>query len=82
MRPLLKRIKFQTILIVGGSGDYFDVADQVLMMDEYHLKDVTTEAKEIAQSDGYQRDLQAGKYVFGAIPCRVPLDASFSKRER
>ena len=24
-----------TILIVGGSGDYFDVADQVLMMDEY-----------------------------------------------
>ena len=30
---------------MGGSGDYFDVADQVLMMDEYHLKDVTEEAK-------------------------------------
>ena len=34
-----------TILIVGGSGDYFDVADQVLMMDEYVLKDVTQHAK-------------------------------------
>ena len=44
-----------TILIVGGSGDYFDVADQVLMMDEYVLKDVTQHAKDIAQSDGYQR---------------------------
>ncbi|MDU7696097.1 MAG: ABC-ATPase domain-containing protein, partial [Staphylococcus sp.] len=46
-----------TILIVGGSGDYFDVADQVLMMDEYVLKDVTQHAKDIAQSDGYQRRL-------------------------
>jgi predicted ABC-class ATPase len=34
-----------TVLIVGGSGDYFDVADQVLMMDEYVLKDVTQHAK-------------------------------------
>ena len=39
-----------TILIVGGSGDYFDVADQVLMMDEYVLKDVTQHAKDIALS--------------------------------
>ena len=41
-----------TILIVGGSGDYFDVADQVLMMDVEHAKD-------IAQSDGYQRRLSS-----------------------
>ena len=42
---------------MGGSGDYFDVADQVLMMDEYHLKDVTEEAKEIANTDGYKREI-------------------------
>ena len=50
-----------------------------MMMDEYHLKDVTAEAKDIAQSDGYQRDLQANTQ-FGAIPSRVPLNASFSKK--
>ena len=51
-----------------------------MMMDEYHLKDVT-EAKDIAQSDGYRRDLQANTQ-FGAIPSRVPLNASFSKKEK
>ncbi len=35
--------------------------------------------KDIAQSDGYQRDLQANTQ-FGAIPSRVPLNASFSKK--
>ena len=51
-----------------------------MMMDEYHLKDVTAEAKDIAQSDGYQRDLQANTQF--AIPSRVPLNASFSKKEK
>ena len=27
------------------------------MMDEYHLKDVTEEAKEITNTDGYKREL-------------------------
>ena len=40
---------------------------------------MTAEAKDIAQSDGYQRDLQANTQ-FGAIPSRVPLNASFSKK--
>lgn len=68
-----------TILIVGGSGDYFDVADQVLMMDEYVLKDVTQHAKDIAQSDGYQRRLSS-HYQFGHIPSRIPLRASFNQK--
>ena len=80
MRPLFEAHQVSTILIVGGSGDYFDVADQVMMMDEYHLKDVTAEAKDIAQSDGYQRDLQANTQ-FGVIPSRA-LNASFSKKEK
>ena len=68
-----------TILIVGGSGDYFDVADQVLMMDEYVLRDVTQQAKDIAQSDGYQR--LSSHYQFGHIPSRIPLRASFNQKE-
>lgn len=68
-----------TILIVGGSGDYFDVADQVLMMDEYHLKDVTDDAKAIAHSDEYKRNIPFNDQ-FGSIPSRVPLGSSFSKK--
>lgn len=45
-----------TILIVGGSGDYFDVADQILMMDEYRLRDVTEDAKTIASTEGYRQE--------------------------
>ena len=45
VRPLFEAHQVSTILIVGGSGDYFDVVDQVMMMDEYHLKDVTARRK-------------------------------------
>src|SRR5699024_8484501 len=56
VKPLYEDKGVSTILIVGGSGDYFDVADRVLMMDEYRLKDVTTAAKEIADSDVHRKE--------------------------
>ncbi|WP_025272660.1 ABC-ATPase domain-containing protein [Haloglycomyces albus] len=37
-----------TILVMGGSGDYMDVADRVVMMDSYRASDVTERAKELA----------------------------------
>jgi Predicted ATPase of the ABC class len=40
------------ILVIGGSGDYFDVADTVIAMDSYRAKDVTEEAHAIAQRFG------------------------------
>lgn len=79
VKSLYEDYDVSTILIVGGSGDYFDVADHVLMMDEYHLKDVTTEAKDIAKSTGYER-LDTSDHQFGSIPSRVPLKSSFSKK--
>ena len=79
VKPLYEDYDVSTILIVGGSGDYFDVADQVLMMDEYHLKDVTVEAKDIAQSTGYER-LDMSNSEFGSIPSRVPLKSTFNKK--
>ncbi|GMA47595.1 ABC-ATPase domain-containing protein [Tetragenococcus muriaticus] len=77
VRPLYDTLNVSTILIVGGSGDYFDVADQILMMDEYCLKDVTNTAKSIANSTGYQRQAFSQK-EFGRIPTRIPLKSSFS----
>ncbi|MCD9066718.1 ABC-ATPase domain-containing protein [Staphylococcus pasteuri] len=79
VKPLYDDYDVSTILIVGGSGDYFEVADQVLMMDEYVLKDVTKEAKEIAQTAGYEREDTSHK-TFGEIPSRIPLKNSFNKK--
>ena len=36
-----------TIMVMGGSGDYLDVADRVLMMDTYRCLDVTPRAREV-----------------------------------
>ncbi|GAA5422396.1 ABC-ATPase domain-containing protein [Tetragenococcus halophilus] len=77
--PLYDTLGVSTILIVGGSGDYFEEADQILMMDEYHLKDVTKTAKDIANSAGYQREKLTDSQ-FGETPVRIPLKSSFSKK--
>ena len=37
-----------SILVLGGSGDYFEVADTVIAMESYVPADVTARAKEIA----------------------------------
>lgn len=45
----LKVQRISTVLVVGGSGDFFDVADRVLLMDNYHCEDATQRAKEISE---------------------------------
>ena len=36
-----------TILVIGGSGEYLSVADQVYLMDEYRIKNVSEKAVEL-----------------------------------
>ncbi|GAA2792851.1 ABC-ATPase domain-containing protein [Saccharopolyspora taberi] len=48
VRPLHRQRGVSTVLVMGGSGDYIDVADRVLMMDAYHARDVTGRARELA----------------------------------
>ena len=50
VRSLWTQMRCSTILVVGGSGDYFDVADTVLLLDEYKCSDVTKRAKDLASS--------------------------------
>ena len=33
-----------TVMVMGGSGDYLDVADRILLMDSYELRDATDQA--------------------------------------
>lgn len=53
--PFLDRVRnlhsdrgISTVLVVGGSGEYFRVADRVIQMDRYIPADVTARAREIA----------------------------------
>ncbi|UCF05855.1 MAG: ABC-ATPase domain-containing protein [bacterium] len=65
-----------TILVMGGSGDYFDVADRVIMMDAYVPKDVTEKAAEIVARDGTSRREEGGER-FGEVTSRIPQRHSF-----
>jgi len=61
-----------TILVMGGSGDYFETADTIIAMDEYRPRVVTGQAREIA-ARWRDRRLQQGAGGFGPIQRRTPL---------
>lgn len=52
VRKIYQQLRISTILVIGGTGDYFDVADYVLMMDSYHCQDATERAKTIVAKFG------------------------------
>ncbi len=84
VRQLYTELGVSTILVMGGSGDYFDVADTVIMMDEYRPRDVTVQARAIAEKYRSERRPEGGDR-FGDITHRIPiaasLDPSKGKRE-
>eukprot|EP00442_Polarella_glacialis_P045612 CAMPEP_0115082166 /NCGR_PEP_ID=MMETSP0227-20121206/19735_1 /TAXON_ID=89957 /ORGANISM="Polarella glacialis, Strain CCMP 1383" /LENGTH=629 /DNA_ID=CAMNT_0002470195 /DNA_START=306 /DNA_END=2192 /DNA_ORIENTATION=- len=61
VRALLEEHGVSTVLVVGGSGDFFAVADAVVMMDEYAAIDVTERAQEIAKSTPPPKSVSFGK---------------------
>lgn len=48
VKPLYEQKDISTIIVVGSSGDFFDVADTVIQMDAYEPKDVTEKAKALS----------------------------------
>jgi predicted ABC-class ATPase len=62
------------ILVVGGSGDYFDVADRVIAMRDYEAHEVTADARRIAGEQPTRRRGEGGAWQ--AIRARTPLPAS------
>ena len=64
VRSLYEEHGVSSILAMGGSGDYFAVADSVVMMDCYKCLDVTSRAKAISASDS------AVMLAFGPIRSR------------
>lgn len=75
IRQLYEDYGVSTLLVMGGSGDYFDVADTVIAMENYQPFNVTEKAKEIARECATERQKEGGD-SFGRITPRVPLGSS------
>lgn len=89
--PFVDRVKelyrdhgVSTILVMGGCGDYFDVADTVIMMQEYQPVDVTDHAKTIGTTHPTQRAVEVTSVLPDLEPrVLIPtsIDASRGRRE-
>lgn len=85
VRPLWTERGVSTVLVAGGSGAFFDVADHVIALDEYVPRDVTDAAAEIARADAPEPDVDvepSGQpQVFSdARRPRVPSRTALSQR--
>ncbi|SON53358.1 ABC-ATPase domain-containing protein [Vibrio tapetis] len=66
--PLVDRIgqlrdelSISTVIVMGGSGDYLDVADTVIQMHDYQAVDVTEKAKQVIAQHPSQRLQEASE---------------------
>jgi predicted ABC-class ATPase len=84
VRELYDALGVSTILVLGGSGDYFDVADTVVMLRDYLPHDVTDAAREVARTYPTQRQKEIADPLQALTP-RIPqaqsFDPSRGKRE-
>jgi predicted ABC-class ATPase len=74
--PLVDKVRqmytdygISTILVMGGSGDYFDVADQVIALENFVPHDVTHQAQAIAAAYPTHRRPEGGPH-FGPLTAR------------
>ena len=81
VESLYRDLGTSAILVVGGSGAYFDVADRVMLMDNYRVYDVTEQAHAIARKDSHQA-VDQGQQPFAKSEKRVVLRSSFAKKGR
>ncbi|MBE9182320.1 ABC-ATPase domain-containing protein [Oculatella sp. LEGE 06141] len=59
-----------TILVMGGSGDYFDVADTLIAMTDFAPQEVTAQARAIAHQFATARTPEGGEQ-FGSLRDRT-----------
>ena len=84
VRTLWEDLGVSSIIVLGGSGDYLDVADTVVSMKEFLSHDVTDEARWVAA------DLPTGRHaetpsamgpIRGRAPTKHTVDPSRGLRE-
>jgi predicted ABC-class ATPase len=49
VQPLYRSSNISTVVVVGGVGDYLDVADRVILLEDYRPSDATPRAREVTK---------------------------------
>jgi predicted ABC-class ATPase len=70
------------VLVIGGSGQYFDVADTVICMDEYLPADVTAQAQAISRRHAGPGDSLPRPERYGDVTPRTLSSGKCSARLR
>jgi predicted ABC-class ATPase len=84
VRELAEGSGVSTVLVMGGSGDYLDVADTVIEMRDWQPHDVTEAARAVARAHPTgRRPERAAPFSLPAPRAPLPgsLDASKGRRE-
>ena len=84
VREIYETFGVSTILVMGGCGDYFDVADTVIAMCDYLPRDATTEARDIATrypTDRTRESEPCLSWRLGRVPRAGSFDPSRGKRD-
>jgi predicted ABC-class ATPase len=83
VHEIYERFGVSTVLVMGGCGDYFEVADTVIMMREYLPQDVTAEARAIADAHTTGRRMESSpslKWQLSRTPAPDSFDPSRGKK--
>ncbi len=80
VRLLYEAKGISTIIVLGGAGDYFDVADTVIAMEDYLPHDVTEKAREIARTLPAKRKIESEPHWKDPSP-RKPDPGSLNPRK-
>ncbi|BAS26688.1 ABC-ATPase domain-containing protein [Limnochorda pilosa] len=79
VRALFQELGVSSVIVVGGAGDYLDVADTVIHMDRYRALDATERAREVARTFPTGR-LQEESQGFPRPEPRIPLAQGLDPR--
>ena len=71
VKELHERFDVSTVLVIGGAGDYLDVADRVILLDEYRPQDATARAREVVNQLPTGRAFEASAALRSSRP-RTP----------
>ena len=82
-RHLSEDLGISVIVVVGGAGDYFEVADRVIAMRDYVPAEVTADAKRIAAGLPSKRTQESAPWneLAERAPVRGSVDASHGRRD-
>jgi predicted ABC-class ATPase len=84
VRELAETRGVSSVLVIGGAGDYLDVADLVIQMDAYQPVDATERARMVARELPIETAAAGSLPLWAAVAPRVPdpvsLDPSHGRR--